>query len=485
MLCLSDPSLLITQSLIGDAMCEGEQSWAVHNPATEQVIAQVRLVNEVSREVALVSAQAAQVDWAGLSGMARGQILRCWGDLMRANEQDLACLLTHEQGKPIVEARAEIAYAAAYFHWFAGEAERAYGRSLPAGDGKRYWVEPRPLGVVAAITPWNFPAAMLARKLAAAVAAGNGAIAKPALETPFSALAMVQLGIRAGLPAGLVNVLLTDQAEAMGAWFCREPGIAKITFTGSTAVGKWLLARAGAEVKPCTMELGGNAPFIVFADADLNAALEGFMACKFRNAGQTCISANRLLLQKSIAVEFLNLLRARLNTLHYGNGMSNGVNLGPLIHAKACKRLQEKIINAQNAGARVEWFGVDKREHSQGSFFVPALVTGVTPTMYLFTEESFGPVVAVTEFTTYEDAIELANKTQYGLAAYVYSQNITHINRCQRQLQFGMLGINDAHLSHVFAPFGGVKESGFGREGGLEGISHYQSQQFVAWGNNF
>ncbi|HNG61993.1 MAG TPA: aldehyde dehydrogenase family protein, partial [Cellvibrionaceae bacterium] len=424
----------------------------------------------------------AQPAWAALSGLERGAILRRWGELMLAHERDLAVILTSEQGKPLAEARAEIAYAASYFYWFAGEAERVYGRVLPVGEGRRHWVEQRPLGIVAAITPWNFPAAMLARKLAAALAAGNAVITKPALETPLSALAMVHLGLQAGLPADLVSVLLSDEPAVIGAWFCQAPSIAKISFTGSTATGKWLLERAGSFIKPCSMELGGNAPFIVFADADIHAAVEGFMACKFRNAGQTCISANRLLLAASIADVFLAELKNALDTLNYGDGMDADIQLGPLIHRAACERLGAKIERAKAQGAKVEFFGRDKRVHAVGAFFAPSLVTGVTPSMQLFSEESFGPVVAVTEFTTVDEALALANQTPYGLAAYVFGQNVTTLNRCQRQLQFGMLGINEARISHAYAPFGGVKNSGFGREGGLEGIGQYQSQQFVAWG---
>jgi succinate-semialdehyde dehydrogenase / glutarate-semialdehyde dehydrogenase len=404
--------------------------------------------------------------WAALSGMERGQILRRWGDLMLAHKQDLARILTTEQGKPYAEALAEIVYAAGYFHWFAGEAERVYGRILPVGNDRHFCVEQRPLGVVAAITPWNFPAAMLARKMAAALAAGNALIAKPAIETPLTALAMVELGRRAGIANGLANIIVSDQAQLVGNWFCHELGIAKITFTGSTQVGKWLLARAGAQAKPCTMELGGNAPFVVFADADVPAAVTGFMACKFRNAGQTCISANRLLVHTSASDKFLALLKSKLQALNYGDGMQEGINLGPLIHAKACTVLQAKIHEAVQ----------------MGSFFAPTLVRGVTPGMRLFTEESFGPVVSVTEFADYEEAITLANQTAYGLAAYLYSRSLPRIKQCQTQLKFGMLGINEARLSHVFAPFGGVKHSGFGREGGLEGISQYLSQQFIAWG---
>ncbi|HEY6529775.1 MAG TPA: NAD-dependent succinate-semialdehyde dehydrogenase [Cellvibrionaceae bacterium] len=481
MLNLNDPSLLVLHSLIGGVSGQGLRTYPVINPASEQIIAEISLLEEGMEAQALASAQAAQNPWAGLSGMERGRVLRRWGDLILTNEDDLARLLTHEQGKPLAEARAEIAYAADYFHWFSGEAERMYGRSLPVGAGRRHWVEQRALGVVAAITPWNFPAAMLARKLAAALAAGNAVIAKPAIETPFSALAIAQLGARAGIPDGLVNVLLTDQPERIGEWFCSEPKIAKISFTGSTAVGRWLLARAGDGVKPCTMELGGNAPFIVFADANIPAAVNGFIACKFRNAGQTCISANRLLVHMSIAAEFLSLLRDRLNLMCFGDGMQEGIDLGPLIHATACSRLQQKITDAKDKGAIVESFGIDRRASPIGSFFAPTLVTGVTPEMRLFNEESFGPIVAVTEFATCDEAILLANQTQYGLAAYVYSKDLTTINQCQKLLQFGMLGINEARLSHAYAPFGGIKNSGFGREGGLEGITHYQSQQFIAW----
>jgi succinate-semialdehyde dehydrogenase/glutarate-semialdehyde dehydrogenase len=482
MLQLHDPSLLLGHSLIGGDLKPGGRAHAVINPATEQAIATVSLADAPMWPRALEAAMAAQPAWAACSGLTRGSLLRRWGDLMLAHEDDLALILTSEQGKPLVEAKAEIAYAASYFYWFAGEAERIYGRTLPVGNGQRYWVEQRPLGVIAAITPWNFPAAMLARKLAAALAAGNAVLAKPALETPLSALAMASLGDRAGLPKGLVSVLLSDDPASLGAWFCQEPNIAKLSFTGSTATGKWLLERAGSAIKPCSMELGGNAPFIVFADADIAAAVEGFVFCKFRNAGQTCISANRLLLAANIAGPFLNQLKGVLRQLNYGSALAHAGQIGPLIHQKACEKLQAKIRAAEERGAQVERLGIDQRTQPVGSFFPPTLVTGVTPSMQLFTEESFGPVVAVTEFSTEEVAINLANQTPYGLAAYVFGKNLTTLNQCQHQLQFGMLGINEARISHAFAPFGGIKNSGFGREGGLEGIGHYQSQQFVAWG---
>lgn len=482
MLQLHTPSLLITHCLLGGVQEAGAREYPVVNPATQQIIASVSLMERDMNERAVSYAVAAQPAWADVAGGARGEVLRRWGDLMLAHKEDLATLLTAEQGKPLAEARAEIAYAASYFHWFAGEAERIYGRVLPVGSERRHWVEQRPLGVVAAITPWNFPAAMLARKLAAALAAGNGVIAKPALQTPLSALAMVHLGYAAGLPQGLVSVLLSDDPAEVGAWLCQHPAIAKLSFTGSTATGKWLLARAGDAIKPCSMELGGNAPFIVLPDADIPAAVAGFMACKFRNAGQTCISANRLLLARERASEFLSALKSAMGELHYGEGMDAKVNLGPLIHQAACARLQAKINAAQEQGAQVEQLGVDTRSIKIGTFFPPTLVTHVNPSMQLFSEESFGPVVAVTECATLDEAIYLANQTDYGLAAYVYGQDYKMLNYCQRQLQFGMLGINEGRISHAYAPFGGVKHSGFGREGGLEGIEHYQSQQFVAWG---
>ncbi len=482
MLHLNDPTLIPRMSIIeGEANNGPHDHWIV-NPALETPIAKVALTDEAAKGLALAAATLAQPKWAARSGAERGAVLRRWGDLMLVNLEDLACILTAEQGKPLAEARAEITYAAGYFHWFAGEAERVYGRTLPVGEGARHWVEQRPLGVVGLITPWNFPSAMLARKLAAALAAGNGVLAKPALETPLSALALMQLGERAGLPKGLVNLILTDDPKALGAWFCQAPRIAKLSFTGSTETGKWLLSRAGAGLKPCTMELGGNAPFIVFPDADISAAVAGFMACKFRNAGQTCVSANRLLLASNIAQVFLGQLKTAMAKLNYGDGARAQIQLGPLIHQAACARLKSKINAAEEQGAQVEVFGLDSRNQAAGAFFAPTLVTEVTSSMQLFAEESFGPVVAVTEFSTEEEAITLANQTEYGLAAYIYSQNLKTINRCQRTLAFGMLGINEARISHAYAPFGGIKQSGFGREGGLEGISHYQTQQFIAWG---
>lgn len=480
---LQDPSLLITHSLIGGAIAIGNRYIPVVNPATEQALTSVSLIESEMLPEALAKAIAAQMHWAELSGYERGAVLRRWGELLLHHKSDLARILTLEQGKPLAEAAGEISYSADYFHWFAGEAERVYGRVLPAEVGARRWVEMRPLGVVAAITPWNFPAAMLARKLAAALAAGNAVLAKPAIQTPLTALALVQLGVRAGLPAELVSVLLTDTPEVLGEWLCSEPKIAKISFTGSTRVGKWLLARAGAQIKPCTMELGGNAPFIVFADANLPAAVSGFMHAKFRNAGQTCISANRLLLQKSIADEFLTLLKDKLTILKIGDGLVYDSQVGPLIHHDACNEVAAKIREAQTQGATVEIFGQDIREQKTGSFVFPMLVTGVAAPMRLFREESFGPVVAVTEFFDVQEAVQLANQTEYGLAAYLYSNDLTTISLCQRHLQFGMLGINEARLSHVNAPFGGIKNSGFGREGGAEGISHYLSPQYIAWNN--
>lgn len=478
---LQDPSLLITHSIIGGAIAIGSRSIPVVNPATEQELVAVSLIDLEMLPTAMAKALSAQRGWAELSGWERGAILRRWGDLLLQHKTDLARILTLEQGKPLAEALGEISYSADYFHWFAGEAERLYGRVLPAAAGARRWVEMRPLGVVAAITPWNFPAAMLARKLAAALAAGNAVLAKPAIQTPLTALALVELGIRAGLPAQLVSVLLTDTPEAVGDWFCSEPKIAKISFTGSTRVGKWLLARAGAHIKPCTMELGGNAPFIVFADTDLSAAVSGFMHSKFRNAGQTCISANRLMLHKSIAKQFLTLLKEKMTRLKMGNGLEGEAHLGPLIQQAACSHLNAKIREAQTQGAKVETFGQDIRVENIGSFVLPTLITGVTAHMQLFKEESFGPVVAVSEFSDAQEALQLANQTEFGLAAYCYSGDLTTISLCQRHLQFGMLGINEARLSHVNAPFGGTKNSGFGREGGAEGISHYLSPQYIAW----
>jgi succinate-semialdehyde dehydrogenase / glutarate-semialdehyde dehydrogenase len=455
------------------------------NPATGAELAQVPTSAAHWLEEALVAAVAAQRLWRCEPPAMRADRLRRLAAALREHSQALAELVTQEQGKPCVESLAEVHYSADYFEWFAGEAERLYGRQVPAPTAEQaFLVLRQPLGVVACITPWNFPMAMLARKMAAALAAGNAVIAKPAYETPLSAMALMRLAEKVDFPPGLVNLVVGQDAQAIGARLCADSRIAKVSFTGSTATGRCLLAQSAQTLQRTAMELGGNAPFVVFADADLDKAVAGFYAAKFRNAGQACISANRLLLHRAIATEFLARLRALMQQRRLGNGLDPTVTQGPLINRRACERIASLVSAAQAAGAQVESFGhwATDTGFRQENFYRPQWVLGVRPEMRIFQEEIFGPVVSVCEFEHDDQAIALANQTPFGLAAYVYTESASRLWRLPGQLQVGMLGLNEHRLSHANAPFGGVKASGFGREGGAEGLDDYLAPQYLAWG---
>jgi succinate-semialdehyde dehydrogenase/glutarate-semialdehyde dehydrogenase len=435
-----------------------------------------------AREVveAIGAAQQAMAAWNRETAAQRSAILRRWFELITANTDDLAAILTAEQGKPLAEARGEVAYGASYIDWFAAEAVRIEGEILngPSAD-KRVLVMKEPVGLCAAITPWNFPIAMITRKVAPALAAGCAMLVKPAPQTPFSALALAELALRAGLPAGLFSVL-TGDASVIGPELTRSPLIRKLSFTGSTAVGKNLIADSASTVKRVTMELGGNAPFLVFEDADLKAAVEGLMASKFRASGQTCICANRILLHRSVAERFTELLLPAVEGLMVGPGTVDGVDQGPLIDEAAVAKVERVIGDAVSNGATIIAGG--KRHALGGTFFEPTILTGCTTGMEVAGVEIFGPVIPIFTFSTDEEAIRLANATDAGLAAYFYSRDLSRVWRVAGALEYGMVGVNTRTLSNAAAPFGGIKESGYGREGSRHGIEDYLTMKYVSMG---
>ncbi len=465
-----------------------EKTFAVMNPATGELIAQVADATPADATRAINAAARAQITWAEKTASERSRLLRCWFDLVMQNQESLAQLLTLEQGKPLAEARGEIAYGASYIEWFAEEAKRIYGDVIPPlANNQRILVTKQPVGVVATITPWNFPNAMLARKLAPALAAGCTVIAKPAAETPLSALALAQLALEAGIPAGVINIVPSSQAQAIGEVFTSNILVRKLSFTGSTAVGKKLIAQCAADVKRITLELGGNAPFIVFEDADLDAAVTGAIASKFRNAGQTCVCANRFYIHQSIYDAFCQKLTAAMQTLKLGNGFTDEVTIGPLISLRAKEKVQSFVDDAVQRGARIAYqaaiqtpFQTSAAESfAQGNFFPPALLVDVPQDARLVCEEIFGPVAGLIRFATEEQVIQLANASEYGLAAYVYTRDANRIKRLSEQLQTGMLGINTGLLSNAAAPFGGIKQSGWGREGSRYGLDDYLNIKYL------
>lgn len=456
------------------------QTFAVNSPATGDTIAQVADATVTDAECAIVVAARAQIAWAGKTAAERSRLLRNWFDLVLGNQQELAQILTLEQGKPLGEACAEIAYGASYIEWFAEEAKRVYGDVIaPPDNDKRLLVIKQPVGVVAAITPWNFPHAMLARKLAPALAAGCAVVAKPAAETPLSALALGQLALEAGIPAGVINLLPSTHARDIGSIFTANPLVRKISFTGSTAVGKQLIAQSAPDIKRITLELGGNAPFIVFEDADLDAAVAGAMAAKFRNAGQTCVSANRFYIQREIYAEFAERLACAMRSLVIGNGLDEGTTIGPLISPRAQSKVQCLLDDAVAKGARIAYQpGMDDKL-AVGSFFAPTLIVDVAPEAQLLREEIFGPVAALTPFSSEQQVIQLANASEHGLAAYVYTRDAKRIKYLSEQIQTGMLGINTGLISNAMAPFGGIKQSGWGREGSRYGLDDYLNIKYL------
>jgi len=450
------------------------------NPATGEVLASVPDMGRAETRRAIELAQTALLSWREKTASERAGVLRRWYELMLEHKKDLATIMTHEQGKPLAESLGEVAYGASFIEWFAEEAKRVYGDTIPAHQAdKRILVIKQPVGVCAAITPWNFPNAMITRKAGAALAAGCTMVVKPAGHTPLSALALCELAHRAGMPEGVLNVV-TGSASEIGDEFTSNPIVRKLSFTGSTEIGRLLLAKCSESVKRVSMELGGNAPFIVFDDADIDAAVQGAIQSKYRNAGQTCVCTNRFLVQDGVYDEFAEKLSAAVSEMKVGDGMDEGVTQGPLIDEKAVLKVEEHISDAVSNGARVLVGGA--RHELGGSFFQPTLMVDVSSNMLVAHEETFGPVAPLFRFETEEQAIEMANDTEFGLAAYFYSQNLGRVWRVSEHLEYGMVGINSGIISTAIAPFGGVKQSGMGREGSKYGIDEYLEIKYLCMG---
>jgi succinate-semialdehyde dehydrogenase/glutarate-semialdehyde dehydrogenase len=479
---LKDPDLFRQANLVGGQWVQAAsgKTTAVRNPATGEVIGHVPALSAAETRQAIEAAQAAFAGWRAMLAKDRAAILRRLHDLMLAHADDLAAIMTAEQGKPLAEAKGEVAYAASFIEWFAEEAKRIYGDTIPQNaKGRRILVLKEPIGVFAAITPWNFPAAMITRKAGPGWAAGCTGVIRPASQTPFSALAIGVLAERAGMPAGVCNVI-TGPAGETGGELTSNPLVRKFSFTGSTEVGRKLLAQCAATVKKTSMELGGNAPFIVFDDADLDAAVQGAMASKYRNTGQTCVCANRILVQDGVYDAFAAKLKAAVEALKVGNGMEPGVTQGPLINAEAVAKVEEHIADATAKGARIVTGG--KRHARGGNFFEPTILADVPPSALVFREETFGPVAPLFRFRTEEGAVAMANDSEFGLAAYFYARDIGRIFRVAEALEAGIIGINEGIISTEVAPFGGVKESGLGREGSKYGIEDYLEIKYLALG---
>ena len=479
---LADPSLLRDQAFIdgqwGDA--DSGETFAVENPASGETVADVACCGAAETRRAIEAAARAFETWRHTTVKERAALLRRWFDLMMENQEDLARILTAEQGKPLAEARGEIAYGANYVEWFSEEAKRVYGDTIPQpSNDKRIVCIKQPVGVVACITPWNFPNAMLARKIGPALAAGCTVVCKPANETPLSAHALAELATRAGIPPGVINILCGQTVE-IGGELTSNPTVRKLTFTGSTAVGKLLMAQCAGTMKRMSMELGGNAPFIVFDDADLDAAVEGAMICKFRNAGQTCVCANRILVQEGVYDAFAERFAAAVRGIKMGDGAEDGVTVGPLISTEAAEKVTSRITDAVDRGATIELGG--GRSDLGERFVEPTILTGVTDDMRVFREEIFGPVAPLMKFRTEEEAIAMANDTEFGLASYFYSRDIGRIWRVSEALEYGIVGINEGIISNEMAPFGGVKESGQGREGSKYGLDDYLEIKYMCLG---
>ena len=477
---LSDPSLLATKAFVAGDWVEADDGarFEVKNPARGDVICTVPDLSRAETARAIAAAETAMKDWAARTGKERAAVMRRWFDLMMANQEDLARILTAEMGKPLPEARGEIAYGAAFIEWFGEEAKRIYGETIPGHmRDKRITVLKQPIGVVGSITPWNFPNAMIARKAGPALAVGCGFVARPAAETPLSALAMAVLGERAGLPKGILSVITSSRASEIGKEFCENHAVRKLTFTGSTEVGRILLRQAADQVMKFSMELGGNAPFIVFDDADLDAAVEGAMMSKFRNNGQTCVCANRIYVQAGVYDAFAEKLAAAVRALKVGDGLNEGITTGPLISADAVEKVEDHIADALKGGGQVMTGG--KRHALGGTFFEPTVVTGVTQEMKVATEETFGPVAPLFKFDTEEEVIAKANATIFGLASYFYARDIGRITRVQEGLEYGIVGVNTGIISTEVAPFGGVKQSGLGREGSHHGCEDYLEMKYI------
>ena len=481
MINLSDKSLLQTRAYVNGKWVAGTDTFEVTNPATGDVIASVTDLNVRDVAQAIDAASEAKKAWAARTGKERAGFLRKWFDLMVANADDLAIILTAEMGKPIAEAKGEVLYGASFVEWFGEEAKRIYGDTIPGHQhDKRIVVIKQPIGVVGSITPWNFPNAMIARKVAPALAAGCTFVARPAELTPLSALAMAVLAERAGIPAGVFNVVPSSDAAAIGKELCENPKVSKITFTGSTRVGKILLKQCAEGIKKVSLELGGNAPFIVFDDADIEAAVEGAMIAKYRNGGQTCVCANRIYVQAGIYDEFAKRLKDAVGKLAVGNGFDTSSTTGPLINEAAVNKVQNHIEDALTKGAKIIAGG---ERHALGhTFFEPTIMTDVTTDMIVAREETFGPLAPLFKFETEEEVIGLANDSEFGLAAYFFARDIARVWRVAEQLETGMVGINTGLISTEVAPFGGVKQSGLGREGSKYGIEDFLEIKYLCFG---
>lgn len=479
---LTDPCLLRSRCYVHGHWISADSGVfvPVNNPATGEEIARVPAFGAIETRRAIDAAAGAFAAWRQRTARERAGFLKRWHRLILDNQEDLARVLTLENGKPLTEARGEVEYGAEFIEWFAEEAVRAYGETIPSPwSDRRIVTIKQPVGVCAAITPWNFPLAMVTRKCAAALAAGCTVIVKPALETPLTALALAELADRAGIPPGVLNVV-TGPAEDIGREFTAHPKIGKLSFTGSTEIGSQLMAHAAPTLKRVALELGGNAPFIVFADADPEEAVSGAISAKFRNGGQSCVAANRFLVEEGIHLTFTQRLAERIAALHVGPGWEEGVSVGPLIHSRAVEKIEVLIAEAVAKGAEIIIGG--KRHVLGGNFFEPTLITGVRPTMRLFNEEIFGPVAAVTMFRDEAEAIALANATDYGLAAYFYTQDLKRAWRMAEALECGMVGVNVGRVSTTVAPFGGLKHSGFGREGSHYGLEEYLEVKYLCFG---
>ncbi len=482
---LQDPSLLKTQSLIDGRWIDAPASVAIHDPATGAHLAQVPKLGAQEADAAIDAAARALPAWRALTAKARAAVLRRWFDLLLQHADDLARIMTAEQGKPLAEARGEVVYGASFIEWFAEEGKRVYGETIPSPDAtKRLLVLRQPVGVCAAITPWNFPLAMITRKVAPALAAGCTVVIKPAEQTPLTALAAIELAQRAGMPAGVINILTSDTAGsiAIGKVLCASDVVRHLSFTGSTEVGRILMAQSAPTIKKLGLELGGNAPFIVFDDADLDAAIEGALASKYRNAGQTCVCANRLYVQDGIYDTFVERLAQRVAAMKVGNGFDSGVQIGPLIDAQALAKVQRHVDDAVSKGARL-LTGGHAIEAEGGRFYAPTVLANADSGMLCAREETFGPVAPVFRFKDEAEAIAAANATEFGLAAYFYSRDVGRIFRVGEALEYGIVGINTGIISNEVAPFGGVKQSGLGREGSHHGIEEYVELKYMCLGD--
>jgi succinate-semialdehyde dehydrogenase/glutarate-semialdehyde dehydrogenase len=483
---LKDPTLLKTDALINGQWVAGSSRFDVLDPATGHKLADVANLGPADAEKAIAAANAAWPAWRTKTAKERSILLRKWYDLIMANQDDLGRIMTAEQGKPLPEAKGEVAYGASFVEWFAEEAKRINGETLPQFDNsRRLMVLKQPIGVCAAITPWNFPLAMITRKVAPALAAGCPVIIKPAELTPLTALATVELAIRAGIPAGVINMITADadNSIAVGKVLCASDVVRHISFTGSTEVGRILMAQSAPTVKKMSLELGGNAPFIVFNDADIESAVEGAFASKYRNAGQTCVCSNRLYVQSGVYDEFVEKFAAKVATAKVGNGFEDGVNQGPLIEEAALVKVQRHVDDAVAKGARVVTGGKRLSTLGNGQFFEPTVVADATADMLCAKEETFGPFAPVFKFETEQEAVDAANNTEFGLASYFYSRDVGRIFRVAEALEYGMVGINVGILATEHVPFGGMKQSGLGREGSHHGIDDYVEIKYLCLGD--